>query len=831
MLNINNVTAVQLVDTANIKIDTTSFDSTKAISVSTDANELKSKVKYSAIDSLIVDVAGEKVFLFKGAKIDYEDVHLEADYIVIDWNLKEVTAAGVLDTLGNEIGTPAFNQGGQEFKSKKIRYNFETKKGRITDVITQQGEGFLHGETVKKNQFDDFHIKSGLYTTCNLDHPHFAIKSNKLKLIGNEKKIVTGPAYLTIESVPTPLLIPFGFFPNREKRSSGFLFPAFGETAERGFFFQGMGWYFALSDKIDLALTSDIFTNGSYAIQSTTRYNSKYHFNGNLAISYSRNLRSERELPDYSRAEDFFITWNHAQDPKARPNSNFYANVRAGTSSFYTNNLSNAFNFLNNQLNSSINYSYRFPTKPWNLNVSARHAQQLSIKQVNITLPEIDFSTDRWMVFKRKEAVGANKWYENISVGYTFNATNSVDVADSNLFLNSTFSDSLRNGFQHSIPITTNIKVLKYFSLSPAFNLTERWYLRSRSFNYNPTEFGLDTLINNNFQRATDYNASAALTTVVYGMYQFKKGKIAAIRHVMTPSINVNYRPDFGESKFGYYRNVQLDSSGNNLRYSIFENGVYGTPAAGKFGTVGISINNNIEMKVRTNSDTGQTIKKVKVIEGLNINANYNLIADSLNLSNISLSARTTLFDRVGVVGSCIFDPYTITQDGIRLNTFAWSNKQGPLRFVNGTANVDFSINKTNQQSQRTKYSNEELSLIRLHPEDYIDFNIPYNFRVGYQLNVAKPTLAKSTVLQTINFNGELNLTQNWRISGTTFYDFKNKSFNYANVAISRDLHCWQMTLNWIPFGFQQSFVFQINAKSSLLQDLKLNKRRDFYDR
>lgn len=802
---------------------------TSAVTVpaTTDNNSLKSKVKYSSDDSMRVDIANEKVYLYKNAKIDYEDLHLEANYIVIDWAAREIYAEGILDTAGTLQGKPAFSQGEQNFKSTAIRYNFDTKRGKITYVITQQGEGYILGETVKKNEYNDFFIRKGQYTTCNLEHPHFAITSNKLKMVRN-KRIVTGPAYLTIEDVPTPLLIPFGYFPSSNKRTSGLLFPAFSESNERGFYFSKLGWYFAINDYVDFTVQTDLYTKGSINVSGISHYRKRYKYSGDFSVSYSRLLTSEKELPDFAIAKDFSIRWLHSMDSKARPNTSFSASVQAGTSSYYRNNISSPVNYLNNDLNSSISYNHSFAQGKYNFSAQARHNQNISTRLVTITLPELSLSKTRAFPFKRELAAGTERWYEKIGYSISANTKNVISVADSNLFKSYSYPDSLENGMQLSIPISASYKVLKYFTLTPSITLNDRLYLKTILYQYNGEGNITDTTYVDGFKHAYDYSTSASLSTILYGMYSFKKGPVAAIRHVMTPSLSFSYRPDFSESQYGFYRNVQLPAG--TKQYSIFNEGTYGSPAAGKFGSVGFTLNNNLEMKVRTESDTGEVLKKVKILESLSIGSSYNLIADSLNFAPTRINGRTTLFEKVGLTFGSSLDIYDVNSKNIRSNIYVKDTQNKLARVTNANVGIDFSLNQLSGDKS-SKYNNEELRAFSLNPNDYYDFEIPFNLRAGYQLVYNKPDKRPHTVIQTLNLNADVNLTPKWKLTGNTNYDFDAKQFSYANVSIIRDLHCWEMRLNWIPFGYQQSYNFQINVKSSILQDLKLTKKKDFYDR
>ena len=793
-----------------------------------DTESLKSKVKYHARDSLRVDIENELVYLYGNAVVDYEDLHLNADFIKINFEKKEIYAEGTVDSTGALIGKPNFSQGAQEFKSNAMRYNFGSKRGKISYVVTHEGEGYIHGETVKKDPYNNFYIRNGEYTTCDADTPHYSIRSRKLKLISNNK-IVTGPAFLTIEQIPTPLLIPFGFFPNKKDRSSGVIFPAFGESAQRGFYFHHLGYYLGLNDYVNFALTTDLYTKGSYTIDLSSIYAKRYHYRGNIQLSYSRTVTSERELPDYTDLRDFQIRWTHAQDPKAKPNSNFSASVEAGTANYYKNTISSVNNFLKNTLQSSITYSQTFPESPVNFTVAASHMQNTVTHDLNITLPSINFGVSRINPFERKMQIGRPKWYEKIGTYYQMQAVNSIDTKDSLLFESETL-DNFRNGIMHTVPISTSFNILKYLSLSPSITFNDRMYFKTIQHTYIPDSGWADTSVVEGFENAFDYTASAGLSTRIYGLFQYTRGPIAAIRHVMNPTLSIGFRPDFGEERFGYYKQVQSDSTGYRRTYSIFENGVYGSPPNGKYANLSFGLDNNLEMKVRVNSDSGSTIKKIKLLESLSIRGDYNIAADSMKLSPFRISGRTTLFEKIGINFGTTLNPYAFDVNDEDYDRYLYDVNNHLLRVTDFSFSTDFRISPRNKNPEPKKYSNDEIHYIKTHPEEYIDFNIPYNIAVGYSFRWDRRGDAVAHQTQSISVNGDFSLTPKWKVGFNSWYDFNTKNFTNFGVNIYRDLHCWEMRLNWIPFGYQESYFFQINVKSSVLQDLKLMKRKDFYD-
>ncbi len=795
---------------------------------SLDNSALKSKVTYKARDSVRFDIIDEKVYLYGDAVVNYEDIELKAGYIEIDWTTRILSARGVTDTSGTEIELPVFSQKEDRFTAKTITYNFNSKKGRITQVNTRQGDGYILGETVKKIDEKSYFIRKGAYTTCDLPHPHYSISANKLKVI-QDNKVVTGPAYLVIEDVPTPLMIPFGYFPTRKGRASGILFPSYGESGRLGFFFKDGGYYFGIGDVVDFALTGDIYTLGSWAGKLNSNYANRYRYGGNVSVSYSEIKTSEKELPDYNLYKDFFIRWNHRQDPKARPNSNFSANVNAGSSGYYQNNISNANNYLTNTFQSSVAWSKSWPGKPYVFSATLSHSQNTLTRDVSMSIPNTSFSINRLYPFKKKVVTGTERWYEKIGISYQNNFQNTIQTKDTLLFKKES-ENKFRYGMSHSIPVSTSLKVMKHFTLSPSVTYNERWYPETIRKAFDSVNDIIDTDTVKGFRAARDFVTAVSLNTRIYGMFQFKKGKINAIRHVMAPTVSYSYRPDFSDPSFNYYKTYQVNAQGDQSQYSIFEQGIYGGPPSGRFGVIGFNLDNNLEMKVRSETDTSSTLKKIKIFESLSASVSYNTALDSLNWSNISLNGRTTLFDRLNLNFSGSFDPYVTNENGQRINKTEWDQNNRLARFVSAAASAGFNlVNNTTKKSD--KGTSDELQKINEKPGNYIDYSIPFNLAVSYNVSYSRAALLDATVNQTLNFNGDISLTPKWKITFNSGYDFTANDLSYTSLGIYRDLHCWEMRVNWVPFGFQENYYFQINVKSSILQDLKLTKKNDIYDR
>ncbi len=817
------------------------------------SNTIETKIIYKSTDSLRFNIKEKKVFLFNKADITYAKIALKADYVDMNFSKNEVFAKGVEDTAGIVQGNPVFKEGEKTFDSKEMLYNFHSKKGLIKQVITKESEGYVHGENVKKMADDITYIKNGKFTTCDLEHPHFDIRFGRAKAIP-DKKIITGPAFLYIEDIPTPLFVPLGYFPNTKNQSSGILFPTYGESPNRGFFLENGGYYFAFSDYIDLALRGDIYTRGSWGIHSFSNYNKRYKFNGSLNFDYVVNIDGEKNLPGYSRNSDFSLNWRFNQDAKARPNSRFVANVNLRSSKYdqFAQNINNIFT---NTTNSSISYSTTFGEN-YSLNVNLGESYNTNTRVIDLNLPSIAFSANRFTPFRKKIQLGEVKWYENISISYSMEAQNNINAHDSTLFTQKTI-DNMQNGVRHSIPISSSIKVLKYFTLTNSVNINDRWYLKTIEkewsndtlYSGNDTTFGyLKTKEIKGFSSAFDFQFSSSLNTRLYGMLQFKKGPIRAIRHVLTPSIGFSWRPDFGTSSWDYYRSY-IDKNGIVQKYSKYEGALYGGPQSGKYGNIGFSLDNSLEIKIRSKKDSITGMKKIVLIESLSLSTSYNMAVDSLNWAPISINGRTTLFRNITVNFSSIWDPYVKNKNDSRINQYEWDINKRLVRLDNLQWNVGLNLNlnpaffkkkaTTSPAVQETKpaYSQNSVSNINQTLGDQVDFSIPWNMNISYSYSYSSRYTATSNVkyindyTQTANFSGEVNLTKKWKIGFSGGYDLKAKDFTYASFDVYRDLHCWEMRFNWIPFGWRQSWSFTINVKASVLKDLKWDKKKDYRDR
>ena len=791
-------------------------------------NFFDDEIKQYAEDSLKLSIDGKKAFLFGNAKIEYQKTTITASYIEINWNKNTIYASATTDSSGNLIGKPVFKEGNDSFTAEEMTYNFKSKKCGVKKITTKEGEGYILGKTVKKVNDDVFFLNKGDYTTCDAEKPHFSIRANRIKVIPGEK-IITGPAYLTFFRIPTPLIFPFGYFPNNDKKSSGVIIPSYGESASMGFFLKDGGYYFTLNKKMDLSLKSDVYTQGSWNLKSLLRYKNRYKYSGNFNLSYGNMKNSYIGFPNYSEKKDFHIKWSHKQDAKANPSLSFSANVEAGSSTYLKNNSYNASDYLKNTMSSNVNLS-----KSWNdgffnnLNLSLRHSQNISNNNISLTLPDVSLNSKRIYPLKSLGNTAKSQWYDKISIKYGMSTKNTISTKDSLLFSRNSLSN-FRNGMKHNIPISTSIRVLKHFNLTPSFNLTERWYLNQIEKNWSGSDSTLTTDTLHKFTRAHDYNFSTGLNTKIYGLVEFKKSKIAGIRHVISPNLSFTYRPDFSNEKYGYYKTVQKNIKGDTESYSIMRDGIYGSPSSRESGNINFSLGNILGMKIRNKKDTVETFKKIKLIESLGISSSYNIFADSLNMSNVRLNARTKLFNIFDITFSSDYDPYLTNENkNNRINQFEIATNNRLARLKSFTTSIGINVNDKSFQSD--KKDNDESE--KEDDEENRDFySIPWNLNANYSLNYNKghQSSAFADTTQSLTFSGNIKITKKWKIGFRSGYDFDEKELTYSSVDIYRDLHCWEMLFHWIPIGNHKSYTLTIRVKAAALRDLKYEKKRDWF--
>lgn len=822
-----------LTDTSII-IDSTK--NSKVMRISKDALEVA--VIYQAKDSVILDLRHKRVYLYGSAKVDYGEMALAAAYIEINFENKELRAKGKVDSAGHYVDLPVFKDDEREVGADTMHYNFATKRGRMQGVKMQEGEGYILCNRVFRDSTGVIFTDIGKYTTCELDHPHFYLNARKLKIIPNNK-IVFGPANLVVEDVPLPAYLPFGLFPTKKGQTSGIIIPQYGLSASRGYNLTNGGYYFHLSDYVDQALTGDFYFRGSWGVHSNTRYAKRYKYNGSLNLGYAYNIFGERGLQDFRISPDYKIRWVHSQDAKAKPGTGFSADVDIVSNQYNLNNSFDANQIVASQYRSSVSYSKMMSGGKYNLRIGMNHSQNTQTREFNMDLPNINFDVARFTPFKRKNAVGKPRWYETIGLSYNTNFANRLNTYDSLLTSPDVIQD-FRNGISHSIPISTSIKFFKnYFTFNPSFNYNEYWYFKTIRKEFNSLENKVDIQDVNGFARASSFSANAGINTRIFGTFKFRKNpKIEAIRHVITPTLNFSYSPDFSGNFFNYYRDVQLDSLGRMGRYSIFEQGIKGGPGMGKQGMIGLSIINNLEMKKVVKTDTSSDFKYVKIIESFDINGNYNFLADSFNFSNLRFNARTTLFKKLSIQLNADLDLYA-RENNRKINKLQIAKNGNPGHWNSANFITSFALNPEAFKNGRPVYTpppgtiltDQEWRNIAMYPYNYIDFNVPWNININYSLRYSENYGYKKSVSNIFNFSGDLSLTENWKISVTSGYDVTKKEISYTSVDFVRDLHCWQFTFNWIPLGERKSFFFTLRAKSSLLQDLKLNKRGFWFDR
>lgn len=807
---------------------------------------LQARVDYQSKDSITFFLDTKDVYIYNEAKVDYEKMKLQSGFMSVNFETKLLFAEKIKDSLEKQnLQYPIFKEGNQQYNSKELKYNFNTKQGVISNVFTKESDGYLHGEKVKKVDDETMFISSGIFTTCdNPDHPHFGINFSKAKLITDDK-IVTGPAWFSIMEIPLPVGLPFAYFPFTESKQSGFLMPSYGYAANRGYYLRNIGWYFAINDYMDLALQGDIYTNLSYALNITSSYVKRYKYSGSIEFRYEDNHTGLRNTPSYSSSNAFKFRWSHRQDSKAHPHRSFSANVNLVSSKFnqYTTNLSD---YFNNTTTSSIAFSTKLGSY-WNLTANLGESYNVNTGAISLDLPSVSVSTTQIYPFRKKKKQGKNKWYEDISISYRVNMINKIDTYDSLLTSPDIFK-SFRNGIIHSLPIQSNVKILKHLNWTNSIDYTERWYSNSISKTYNPETDLIDKDTVYGFIANRNANFKSSLNTRLYGMFIFKKGFIKAIRHVINPNISFTYTPDFSDPSLGFY-DFYTDKNGNRIYYSRTENGIYGSPAQGASGIVNFSIGNNLEMKVKNTKDTITGERKIILLESFNVSSGYDLAKDSLNWQPLRINARTTLLNRLLVNYSASYTPYVLDSMG-RLTNELLINKEGKLfRRENSqwTLNLSWQINPKKSQNQHSNqpsqadYSPTELMYSPFaNPNeilpDYVDFSIPWNLSLGLSYSHLSSYIVSIAGYQTnqsatFTARGDVNLTSKWKIGFSSGYDFINKDFTYTSIDFYRDLHCWEMRMNWVPFGPRQGWNFSISVKAPMLQDLKYEKRNDFRNR
>ena len=841
-------------DTTRKKGDSTARDSSGLIAQSDTLNykvsqdSLDAPITYSAEDSGVLDIPLKQFILYGKGNTKYTDLDMSAATIRLDQGKQMMYAYGAMDTSGNPMDKPKLVQGGMTSYSDSIMFNLKSQKGLTKSTYLQEGEMYVYANTIKKVSNDVLYAFRGRFTTCNLDTPHFAFRTKKMKIINN-KLAVSGPTFPEFEGVPLPIGIPFGIFPLNRGRHSGFLAPSFEANEDFGLGLVNGGFYKVINDNMDVTLRSNLYSYGGYTLNASSRYLKRYRYTGGLNLSYNHTKilnRSGTTKEEFTQNNSFMINWSHSRDSRARPGTNFSASVNAGSTKFnrYVPN-NNMVNF-NNQLSSSINY-----TKDWrgkyNLSVNANHNQNNVTRLINLNLPTVNFSAITFYPFQKKEQVGEAKWYEKLGIAYTGNIQNQVAFYDS-AFNFRRVLDTAQWGATHNIPITLSLPSLGPVQVSPSVSYEERWYGQKIERGWNSSLKKVDTTISRGFYTARQMSFGISASTRIFGTYQFgKNSKVNAIRHEIRPTFSLNYKPDFMKK---YYYNVQIDSTGQNFfRFSQFDGGLNGSFSEGSFGGIGFGIDNTLEMKVRDKTDTSEgATKKVKLLDGFGFSGSYNLVADSFKLSPLSFYLRSNLFEKINITASATLDPYEFDARGFRRDKLMWTGTNFSLgRITNGSVAVSTSFrSKTKdgkdpeQQIPQDEYmtsdeQQRQLDMVRNNPAEYTDFNIPWSVQLSYSLNFSRQFVSSYTNITTqvysnVSINGDFSLTDKWKMGGTTYYDFKTAKIQTLSMFISREMHCWQMSINLIPIGLYRSFNISISPKSGILRDLRINRTRSFFN-
>ncbi|HTO16969.1 MAG TPA: putative LPS assembly protein LptD [Edaphocola sp.] len=817
------------------KIQSTQTDfASLGIKISPDAPD--KEVNTSAKDSAVLDMGTNKFYLYGNASIIQDDIELKSGVVVLEQKDNIVHAYPEYDTSLTKTSTQSFKQGEETILFDSLRYNFKSKRALVRNAKMQYADAYINSFQIKRNPDQSIFGYKNLYTTCNLEHPHFGIKAKKIKVIPN-KVAASGPANLEIADIPTPLMFPFGIFPINPQQKSGFILPTYNLAGQRGLGFSGLGYYFDINDYLGAKLTFDIYTKGSYGIAGATNYIKKYRYNGNLNISYTYDQLGEKFDANGGSSKNFKIQWNHIVDPKAMPGASFRANVDAGTSGFNRINGMNADIQTQNQYTSSVAYSKTWAGKPFSFSAALNHNQNTQTGRVNITLPDISFNVSQIMPFQNKNRIGDEKWYEKISVSYNAVAQNRYSFVDSNFSINNIDINDFSNGIKQSVNLSTTYNILRFINWSFNAPYTEYWNTKQIYRTWNPNRLMDDTTISNGFFASRDFNISTSLNTRIYGVKMFKKGKLMGIRHVINPSISVGYTPGFAKSPYNYFHDY-YNKFGDLSYESFYQTGPYGGPGNPlQNGSIGFSINNNLQMKVRTNDSTGS--KNISLLDNFTIRTAYNLAADSNNLSRISFDGYTNLFNAINLSFGGAFDPYYY-DNGKMTKYYLAEKSKNIAQLSNFNISMSWSANgiaKNIDPNSIIGRENDEEAL-RLFRNNgingYYDFNVPWNFSINSSLSYSLQHRmnAKDTtyITPSLTMSGSLRFTPKMMFNFTTGYDFVNKAPGATTFNITRDLHCWQMMLNLTPFGTYRNYNFTLNVKSAVLQDLKLTRKKTYWD-
>jgi hypothetical protein len=830
--------------------DSSTILRTDTFSLKLSKDTLDAPVNYEAEDSAVVLVLQKKILLYGKTKTEYKDIVLTAPQIELDQETQVLTAYNKEDSVGQVIEDAHFVQGENTFTSDTIRYNFKSQRGLTKNTITQQGEMFVHGEYVKKVDNNVTYVKRGFFTTCNLDDPHFGFRAGKIKVI-NQKLAVSGPARPEFEGVPVPVYLPFGFFPLSQGRHSGLLPVQFETNEQFGLGLTGLGYYKVMNDYWDVKVYGNVYSYGGWSANVNPTYRKRYRYSGAFNFGLQNTKFNFKGDPDYIKNKSYTLTWNHSSDSRARPGTSFSANVNASSTSYnqYVPN-SPQLNFQN-FLGSSITYSKTWQDKPYNLTLSANHSQNARNHLVLMSLPDAGFTVNTIYPFQKKDFVGSKKWYEQLGVAYNGSFRNQIAFYDTAFKLRNLI-DTLQWGAQHNIPITLSLPPILggAIMVSPSISYSQVWIAQKFRRKWNDVTDKLDTTVTKGLFIDQQTSFGLSFNTAIFGTYQFKNSRIYALRHVIRPSVSINYKPDLSKKHF---YSEKVDTTGYIARFSEFEGALYSGYGEGQNGGVSFQLDNNLEMKWRSRKDTGENaIKKIRLIDGYGFSTSYNFLADSMKLSPFQFYFRTNLFDKINISANATLDPYQTDSRGRDINKYTWSGGKFNLgRITTGSVSVSTNFQskpkdekkEEQKQQQLNEYKNDPaliadqqrlLDYMRQNPAEFVDFNIPWSISLSYSLYFReqfKPDYSgfEKTFTSSANFNGSFSLTPKWMFNLNGYYDFDTKKLQTFTMSIAREMHCWQLSINVTPIGLYRYFNFTISPKSGILQDLKVNRTRSFY--
>ena len=840
---------IKSLDTNRLKIDTigNKNDSTKSVQIlRVSKDSIDAPVNYNATDSGVMIMATKEFFLYGDAKTEYRTSQLEAANIVYDQQTQNIRAYGAKDTTGSPLSNPKFLEGDIVSVNDSIYFNMKSGKGLTKNTNFQQGEIFVNANTMKKVSKDVAFAYKARFTTCNLDDPHFAFRTNKMKII-TDKIGVSGPTFPEFEGVPFPIGIPFGIFPLATGRHSGLMAPAFSTSEDFGLGFEGLGYYKVLSDNFDATVRTNIYSYGGWNLNLNSKYIMRYKYMGNFNLSLQNTKMLNRNAAinqEYTGGRTFMINWTHSMDQRARPGTSFSANVNFGSTKYNRMLLNNPFQNYQNQISSSISYTKNWDNK-YNLSVNLNHNQNNNLGLVNMSLPNINFNAITIYPFQSKDQIGAGKWYEKLGIGYNGSFQNQLSFYDSALNFRKLL-DTMQWGAQHSIPISLSLPSLGPITVTPGISFEEKWFGQQSIKTWNNKTRQVDTSITRGFYRASNMSFSLGTASRIFGTYKFKKNStVQAIRHEVRPSISMSYTPDLAAS---YHYTTQIDSTGRNYRFSKYDGGIGGGYSEGTFGGMGFGVDNLLEMKMKDKKDTTEgAFKKVKLIEGFGFNSSYNFLADSFALGNFNIYMRTTLFDKLNITSNLTMDPYQTDQQGFRVNKLDIDPTK--LKFGNITSgglsfSTSFKSKSTDGKESKQKdipidpfmtpdEQQRQLQYAKSNPAEFTDFNIPWSLTLSYSFQFSrymKPDYSgfQINTYSSLNFNGDFSITPKWKLGGTGYIDVAKRSVQQLSMFITREMHCWQLAINVTPIGLYKSFSITVNPKSGILRDLKINRSRTF---